>query len=513
MKKLLSKKIIYSFIIAIMAVASFCGGLSFAVSQEETNVVEEIVYETPELIEEDVNDYIYDEEYLNSFVTKKVEEKKEEVKTASKEDPNIIKKKLDAEKGNAKATTAAQSVKKYETNETSLGIDVSYANGKIDWAKVKASGIKFAIIRCGFRGHGTGSLNVDARFYDNMKGAIANDIQVGVYFFTAAINEAEAQEEARFVLNLIKDYDISYPVVYDTEMFNTTENYDGYRLKNTSDAQLTLNAIAFSNAIKSAGYTPMIYSSKKALTDRFDTAKFGDIRIWLAQYYDYVTYQGKYYMWQYTSDGSVPGISGRVDMNVSYFSVTTDASKQSSVTGVLNNNNLEKVDFIDCYFPTKVTKTVALRSTPYNNLPNKAGTLNSGSNITVTGINKDWIRFDYNEDTFYVNETNFYNNFDNSFSELSIKSKTNKGIDLYSIPYDSGKNVRLSIDKDIDIEITGKNSSFTRIKYNNEVYYVNDLSEFYTAITEEKNDPVVSEKLEENNPEPEIVNEEEKVSE
>ena len=81
------------------------------------------------------------------------------------------------------------------------GIDISKWNKEIDYTKLKEQGIEFAIIRCGFRGHGTGSLNVDARFYDNMKGAIANDIQVGVYFFTAAINEAEAQEEAHFVLN------------------------------------------------------------------------------------------------------------------------------------------------------------------------------------------------------------------------------------------------------------------------------------------------------------------------
>lgn len=478
MKKILAKKIIFVCFFVIAAILSFLGGISFSMNSQEVEAKEVVIYEDPVILDED--DLYYKDSLidLDSFVTKQ-QEVKEEVKVVA-EDPNRLKNKLDKEKGVAKATTAAQSVQKYESNETSLGIDVSTWNGKIDWAKVKASGIKFAIIRVGFRGHGSGVITLDNKFYDNMKGAIANDIQVGVYFFTAAVNEEEAIEEAKYVVNLVKDYDISYPIVYDTEMFNNTENYDGYRLKYVSDEQLTMNAIAFCNYVKNAGYTPMIYSSANPLTKRFDTAKFGDTRIWVAQYNDTVTYKGKYHMWQYTSQGSVPGINGRVDMNVAYFSITSDASKQSSVTGVLNNGDLEKVEFIDCYYPSNVINSIGLRSTPYNNLPNKAGTLKSGSSIIVTGINDNWIRIKYNDDIFYVNNTTFYENKDfNGYSEINLDTKTNKKITLLKVPYVNESNVFEEIDVGSDIKIMGTNYKYTKVKYKDNIYYVDDLSEFY----------------------------------
>ena len=106
---------------------------------------------------------------------------------------------------------------------------------------------------------------------------------------------------------------------------------------------MTENALVFCNYVRSKGYTPMIYSYMNALTKKFDTAKFGNERIWLAQYNDEVTYKGKYHMWQYTSSGSVPGISGRVDMNVAYFSVTNDVTKREVVNGVTIVQNEDTV--------------------------------------------------------------------------------------------------------------------------------------------------------------------------
>ena len=141
-----------------------------------------------------------------------------------KEDPSLEVKKNEALKGKAKSTTAQKAVEKYETNETSLGIDVSTWQGTIDWKKVKESGINFAMIRCGFRGMESGEITIDSYFLKNIKGAIANNINVGVYFFSMAKNREEAIEEAKWVVNLIKDYDISYPVAIDTEIF------DRYRL-------------------------------------------------------------------------------------------------------------------------------------------------------------------------------------------------------------------------------------------------------------------------------------------
>lgn len=477
MKKLLSNKILFSIIIAIFSIASFSGGLAYSIMNKKDNTNEEIIYKTPEVVEQDVFDYLLYNETLDKFITDSTVTENT-IPVVSKEDPEVAKKKLEKEKGIAKETTAAQSIAKYETNETSLGIDVSYAQGKIDWAKVKQAGIKFAMIRVGFKGAVSGELIVDSRFYDNMKGAIANDINVGVYFFAGAVNESEAIEEAKFVTNLIKDYDISYPVAYDTEYFSDNCPYTGCRLFGVSNAQLTNNANAFANYIKNAGYTPMIYSYYNAFVNKFETARFGDTRIWLAHYTDSTNYKGKYYMWQYSSAGHVDGINNRVDMNVSYFSVTRDASKQSSVTGVLNNNDLEKIDFTNCYYDTYLINNVSLRSTPYLGLPNKAGSLSTNTKITVTGINNSWIRILYNGDTFYINDTNSYNSFDTGFTDTNIEGTTSEELQLYIIPVLNDNNKTIKLKKGTNIVNLGTNDNFTKIKYNDKTYYVNRIDTF-----------------------------------
>ena len=193
-----------------------------------------------------------------------------------------------------------------------LGIDVSKWNGKIDWSKVKESGVNFAIIRCGYRGSTLGALIEDPQFEANIKGATSAGIKVGVYFFTQAQNEVEAIEEASMVLSLIKGYTISMPVYLDVEG-------SGGRGDAISVSQRTANVRAFCGTIQNAGYRAGVYSNKTWLSSKVDPKKLTDFNIWIAQYATAVSYNAtRYDMWQYTSKGKISGISGNVDLNLLY---------------------------------------------------------------------------------------------------------------------------------------------------------------------------------------------------
>ena len=193
-----------------------------------------------------------------------------------------------------------------------LGIDVSKWNGSIDWAQVKNSGVSYVIIRCGYRGSSTGALIEDPKFRTNIKGATAAGLKVGVYFFTQAVTDVEAVEEASMVISLIKGYNISCPVFLDVEAAHG-------RADGISVATRTAVCKAFCATIKNAGYTAGIYANKTWLNSYIDTTSLTGYKIWLAQYAATPTYsRTRYDMWQYSSKGSVAGISGRVDMNISY---------------------------------------------------------------------------------------------------------------------------------------------------------------------------------------------------
>ncbi len=192
-----------------------------------------------------------------------------------------------------------------------MGIDVSKWNGTIDWNQVKASGVNYVIIRCGYRGSSAGSLIVDPKYKANIEGATKAGLKVGVYFFSQAVDEVEAVQEASMVLDLVKNYKISYPIFLDVEA-------SGGRADNISKATRTAVCKAFCQTIQNSGYTAGIYANKTWLTSKIDTSQLGNYKIWLAQYAAAPTYTGRYEMWQYKDSGSVPGISGHVDLNLSY---------------------------------------------------------------------------------------------------------------------------------------------------------------------------------------------------
>ena len=192
-----------------------------------------------------------------------------------------------------------------------VGIDVSKWNKEIDWDKVKNAGVQFAIIRAGYRGSVTGSLVEDPMFVTNMKGAQAAGIPVGVYFFTQAVDEVEAVQEASMVLDRISGYKISYPVFLDVEG-------SGGRGDKIDSATRTAVCKAFCNTIQNAGYTAGVYANKTWLSQKMDASALSAYKIWLAQYAAAPTYTGRYDLWQYKSNGKVSGISGNVDLNLSY---------------------------------------------------------------------------------------------------------------------------------------------------------------------------------------------------
>lgn len=193
------------------------------------------------------------------------------------------------------------------------GIDVSKYQSEINWKKVAGDGVEYAFIRLGIRGSSEGKLILDDTYEDNIKGALANNIDVGVYFFTQALNAEEAVEEAEFVLENIKGYDVNYPVVLDVEEITTKDP----RTKDMTKQDWTDVCIAFCDRILEEGYIPMIYGNLKTFMLMLDLEQLEAYEKWFAYYRTPLYFPYEFSVWQYTSTGSVDGIKGDVDLNVS----------------------------------------------------------------------------------------------------------------------------------------------------------------------------------------------------
>ena len=202
-------------------------------------------------------------------------------------------------------------------------IDVSYVQSKtIDWAKVKAAGIAGAIVRCGYRGYGSGSLNEDSMFMNHVQGAYKAGLKIGIYFFTEAINEAEGREEARFALKMLQKSGVklTYPIAIDTENINASNPTPRANSGKLSTANRTAAIKGFCDEIKKNGYEPMIYASTSWLNNQLNMSQL-PYKVWVAQYNTKVTYSGSYIIWQYTSTAKINGIDGVVDKNHSYYAL------------------------------------------------------------------------------------------------------------------------------------------------------------------------------------------------
>lgn len=206
-----------------------------------------------------------------------------------------------------------ESNKRLDDDDALFGIDVSKWNKEIDWESVKADGVDFVIIRCGYRGSKTGSLVEDPYFKKNIEGAEAAGIKVGVYFFTQATTEVEAVEEASMALMLCKGYKLALPIFIDTEGAGGSGRADGLNVETR-----TAVCEAFCRTIENSGFNSGVYASKNWYNNNLNTKNLSDYTIWLAQYSKGVTYDGDYDLWQYTSAGTIDGIETRVDLNMCY---------------------------------------------------------------------------------------------------------------------------------------------------------------------------------------------------
>ena len=194
-----------------------------------------------------------------------------------------------------------------------LGVDVSDYQSGTDWQQLAQQGVDFAILRVGYRGYTQGALRTDSSFRTFVRGARAAGIDVGVYFFSQAINEAEAVEEAQFCMDLLQDYSITYPIVFDWEPYDSSLHP---RTEGLSDEMLTKCAVAFCQAVEANGYDSMVYSNLTYFYLHYDLSKLVDFPLWLAQYNKTPTFYYHFDMWQYSSTGKVPGIEGNVDLNI-----------------------------------------------------------------------------------------------------------------------------------------------------------------------------------------------------
>jgi lysozyme len=203
---------------------------------------------------------------------------------------------------------------RYSGESYLTGIDVSEHQGDVDWEKVAADGIDFVMIRIGYRGSTAGSIYDDEYFKENISGALAAGLKVGVYFYSQAVNTAEAAEEADYVLQAIKPYDVTFPVVFDWEIVGGSEA----RTYTVSRAVITDCAKTFCRAVEDAGYDAMIYFTQYLGYRKYILRQLTDYEFWYAEYEEKPRIIFDFDMWQYSSTGSVDGIAGDVDLNI-YF--------------------------------------------------------------------------------------------------------------------------------------------------------------------------------------------------
>ena len=199
--------------------------------------------------------------------------------------------------------------------DSQVGIDVSIHQGYIDWNQVAAAGVDFVMIRCGYRGYKYGQVNPDANAIMNLEGARNAGLKVGVYFYSQAINVAEAVEEAQFVLSSLEGQQLDLPVCYDWERFS-----DEARTANVDGRTVTDCAIAFCDAIRAGGREPMVYFNPTQAFGLLSMSELTPYKFWLAMYDPEGWFPYRVDMWQYSNTGRVPGINTNVDLNIGFFS-------------------------------------------------------------------------------------------------------------------------------------------------------------------------------------------------
>lgn len=321
------------------------------------------------------------------------------------EDPQAM---LEEEDAGAEVPVSTVKEIASETDQMTVGIDVSEFQGNIDWNQVAQSGIDFVIVRAGYRSSGTGAIKEDACARYNLQEAGARGLHLGAYFFSTAVTEEEAREEAAWMKEFLAGYPITYPVAYNCEGFQNPSS----RQYNLTVEERSRLAQVFLDEMEAAGYTGMFYAAKNELagnllwnTDELELK----YRIWVAQYANYVTdkpdYTGKYAMWQHTNRGSVPGIDDAVDMDMAWFGYSETASAREEGAAEHVEANLEVgVSFEEVEEQVTSKDVTNLRSSmEQGDDSNVVAQLRNGDTAVRTGKgNNGWSRVEYNGQTLYA---------------------------------------------------------------------------------------------------------------
>ncbi|MCI5773308.1 MAG: glycoside hydrolase family 25 protein [Erysipelotrichaceae bacterium] len=199
--------------------------------------------------------------------------------------------------------------------QAQLGIDLSMHQSTVDFSLLKQQGIEFVFLRLGYRGYQSGELHLDKTFEKYYAEAKKYDLDVGVYFFSQAIDEKEAIEEANFVIKHLKNKTLDLPIAYDLEKIDYDENY---RTKDLSIETKTQNALAFCGRLLYKDYQPMIYLNQDIANTFYDLEKIYNYDIWYAQYRSAPTYPYHYKYWQFSDKGKINGIKEEVDLNLRF---------------------------------------------------------------------------------------------------------------------------------------------------------------------------------------------------
>ena len=207
------------------------------------------------------------------------------------------------------------------------GIDVSEHQGAIDWQKVHDDGVEYAIIRAGYRGYSEGKLFEDACFKANIEGAKAAGLKIGVYFFSQAVDTSEATEEAKFLLNSIKDYKLDLPIFFDWEQVSGVGQT---RVDNVDGTTITDCALAFCAAIETAGYKTGVYFYRSLGYYDYELDRLTNLAFWVGAPGSAPDFYYKHTMWQYSFTGTVNGIAGGTDLNLMFEEVPVSVSESPS---------------------------------------------------------------------------------------------------------------------------------------------------------------------------------------
>lgn len=376
-----------------------------------------------------------------------------------------------------------------ETQDTTFGIDVARYQGTIDWEKAAAYPLDFAMVRVGYRSQEDGSIVADPNARYNMQEASRNGLSLGVYFFSTAVNEEEAIEEARWVADYISQYPITYPVAYDCEGFNDPDSRQyGMSVRERTDV-----ALAFLEAIEDCGYTPMFYAAKNDLTGeaQWDTSRIEKhYKIWVAQYpdapYPYTeasSYEGAHHMWQYTCEGRVEGVPYNVDMNVAYFGYDGVQEPKNTEPPEEAYPDVEAMmDFREVDETVTAKIETNLRSQPSQESDDYVMyTLQNGETATRIGVSPSgWSKLEFNGQIYYA-LTDFlttdmhYIPVETPFTEVNDRVTAKELVNLRNIPsYTSEDSVVIAeLHNGEVVKRTGINEDvgWSRVEYNGRILY------------------------------------------